>query len=110
MRRAAATGLAAALVALAACGPERSGASVEELWQAHCARCHGEDGRGLRALRGLEPGLDLTRSAMVSSRDRRRLYRRIAAGSGTMPGFSHKLPQGDLELLVEFVERFATTR
>jgi mono/diheme cytochrome c family protein len=106
MRRLAPIALAAALVALAACAPERSGASAEQLWQEQCARCHGADGTGIRALRGLEPKLDLARSTMISKRDRRQIYQRIANGSVTMPGFAHKLPQGDIELLVEFVERF----
>ena len=108
MRRGAPLTLCAALVALAACGAERSGASAEELWQAECSRCHGQDGHGTRALQRLEPGLDLSRSPMVSKRDRRLVYQRIANGYDTMPGYSHKLPQGDIELLVEFVERFAT--
>lgn len=99
--------LAAALSALAACGAERSGESAEVLWQKHCSSCHGEDGRGVRALRGLTPRLDLSRSGMVASRARGLIYQRIAFGYGTMPGYSHKLPQGDLELLAEFVERFA---
>jgi len=100
--------LAAALVALAACGPERSGASAETLWRAECSRCHGEDGHGTLALRRLEPRLDLSRSPMVTNRDRRLVYQRIAYGYGTMPGYSHKMPQGDIEALVEFVERFNT--
>jgi hypothetical protein len=108
MSRGGAAALAAACVALAACGAERSGASAETLWRDECSRCHGEDGRGTPALRRLQPGLDLSRSAMVAQRDRRLMYRRIAYGYDTMPGFSHKLPQGDIELLVEFVEHFAT--
>jgi mono/diheme cytochrome c family protein len=106
MSRLASSALAAALLVLAGCGPERSGATAEQLWEEHCARCHGADGLGTRALRGLEPKLDLSRSAMVTSRNRRRIYQRIAQGQVTMPGFAHKLPQGDIELLVEFVERF----
>lgn len=106
MTRLAPAALAAVLAALAACGPERSGASAEQLWREQCARCHGDDGLGTRAIRGLEPKLDLSRSAMVARRDRRQIYQRIANGYLTMPGFAHKLPQGDIELLVEFVERF----
>ena len=105
MTRLAPAVLAALLAALAGCGPERSGASAEQLWREHCARCHGDDGSGTRALLGLEPKLDLSRSEMVLKRDRRRIYQSIANGSVTMPGFSHRLPQGDIELLVEFVEK-----
>lgn len=94
----------AAVVALgAACGPPTSGLSAEELWQRHCVRCHGADGRGPQAQRGLDPGIDLTRSRLVVAHERGALYRRIAYGQGGMPGFAHKLERGDLELLVDYV-------
>jgi len=94
--------LALALTA-AACGPERSGPSTSELWSEHCASCHGEDGAGARARRGLEPRLDLTRSPLVTGEARGLVFQRIAYGYSTMPGFSHKLPQGDLEALTAYV-------
>jgi mono/diheme cytochrome c family protein len=89
----------------AACGPPTSGLSARELWQRHCARCHGEDGRGAAAQRGIDPGLDLTRSQLVANRERGALFRSIAYGQGGMPGFGHKLERGDVELLVDYVLR-----
>jgi mono/diheme cytochrome c family protein len=91
----------------AACGPETSGTPVAELWSEHCASCHGADGSGHPARRRLEPRLDLTRSPMVVDGARGLIFQRIAYGYSTMPGFAHKLPQGDIEMLVEFVQRFA---
>jgi mono/diheme cytochrome c family protein len=107
--RHAATPLFALLALLAACGPERSGAGTARLFAEHCASCHGDDGRGLPARRGLEPRLDLARSAMAAKGDRQLLYQRIAFGYSTMPGFAHKLKQGELEQLADYVQRFART-
>lgn len=98
-----AAGVAAFVALGAACGPPTSGLSAAELWQQHCVRCHGADGRGPVAQRGIDPGIDLTRSPLVAARARGALYRRIAYGQGGMPGFAHKLERGDLELLVDYV-------
>ena len=96
-----------ALALLAACGPERSGADTARLFAEHCATCHGGDGLGSPARRGLEPRLDLSRSMMAAKGGRRLLYQRIAFGYNTMPGFAHKLSQGELEQLADYVQRFA---
>jgi mono/diheme cytochrome c family protein len=96
--------LAAALVAgLAGCGAETSAAPVEALWSEHCAGCHGADGSGVPARRGLEPRLDLRRSAMLGPRGSPGLvFQRVAYGYNTMPGFAHKLSRGDIERLARF--------
>ena len=96
-----------ATLATLGCGPETSGVPVAELWSQHCSSCHGEDGRGHPARRRLEPRLDLSRSPMVEGRSRGLIFQRIAYGYATMPGFAHKLPQGDMEQLAGFVERLA---
>jgi mono/diheme cytochrome c family protein len=98
-----------ALGTFIACAPAGSGESASRLFEQHCAGCHGGDGRGLPARRGLEPRLDLARSKMIAKGDRGLLFQRIAFGYGTMPGFAHKLSQGELEELVAFVQRFADT-
>lgn len=89
--------------ALAACGPPTSGIPVAELWSANCVRCHADDGRGVRAQRALDPKLDLVASELVQRGERGLVYQRIAWGYAGMPGFAHKLEQGDLELLTQFV-------
>jgi mono/diheme cytochrome c family protein len=98
-------GVAAVVALAAACGPPTSGLTADELWQRHCVRCHGADGRGAAAQRGIDPGLDLTSSELVAARARGVLFRRIAYGAGGMPGFGHKLERGDIELLVDYVLR-----
>jgi len=102
VRRAAAVLFGAAMT-LSGCGPIGSGAPVSELWEAHCQRCHGVDGRGVPALRGVEPELDLTKSRMVRRGRRAEIRRIIAAGDVRMPGFGHRLPNGDVEALVDLV-------
>lgn len=82
---------------LAGCRPE-----VSELWAEHCARCHGDDGRGVEPQKTFYPQVDLTRSEMIAESARGPIYQRIAFGWGTMPGFEHKLRQRDLERLVKF--------
>ena len=94
-----------ALVALlfAGCGAETSATPVEDLWTEHCAGCHAVDGSGVPARRGLEPRLDLHRSAMLGAEGSPGLvFQRIAYGYNTMPGFAHKLPRGDIERLAKF--------
>ncbi|KAB2965300.1 MAG: cytochrome c [Thermoanaerobaculia bacterium] len=95
--------LAAGALVLSACGPPTSGRPVADLWQELCAGCHAADGSGVRARRGLDPGVDLRRSEMIRRNDRGLVFQRIARGYAAMPGFGHKLPQGDLEMLTQFV-------
>lgn len=101
--------LAAAGLLLSACGPSGSGGDAAQLFARECASCHGQDGRGHPGRRGLEPLLDLTRSPLARAGQNGLVFQRIALGFGTMPGFSHKLAQGDLELLAEYVRELART-
>jgi len=95
--------LVGAAIAVSGCGPIGSGTPVAELWETNCQRCHGEDGRGVRALRSVEPELDLSRSRSVREGRRAEIRRVISAGDVRMPGFGHRLPNGDVEALVDFV-------
>jgi len=92
---------------VAGCGAPTSGRPVAELWREHCASCHGEDGHGNPARRRLDPRIDLRRSEMVTQGDRGLVFQRIAYGYAAMPGFIHKLPQGDIESLVELCATLA---
>ncbi|KAB2961857.1 MAG: cytochrome c [Thermoanaerobaculia bacterium] len=105
MKGMAVAALIAAVAAALGCGAPVSGRPVEELWAENCVRCHAADGRGNPAQRPLDPGVDLGASKMVAARARALVFQRIAYGYGGMPGFSHKLERGDLELLVDFVLR-----
>lgn len=93
----------AALSALSGCGPPTSGRSASELYAEHCARCHGDDGRGDPRVLALSPNSDLTRSPLVRRRARGAIFVQISQGSGSMPAFSHKLEIGDIELLSDYV-------
>ncbi len=96
---------AAIAIALAAdaCGPPTSGKSAGALYDEHCVRCHGADGRGDPRALTLAPNSDLARSALVRKRARGPIYLRISQGYGSMPAFSHKLERGDIDLLVDYV-------
>jgi mono/diheme cytochrome c family protein len=113
VRPAAARGAFALLAAsalagtVAAAGCSDGGVKAAEAYRAHCARCHGADGRGDRRSVGLYPNLDLTSSTIVraGSRGRGLIYQRISDGWGAMPGFSHRLEREDIEDLVDYVLR-----
>ena len=83
-------------------------APASELWTEHCAECHGADGRGVEARRTFYPQVDLTRSQLIADNARGSIYRHIAFGWGTMPGFKHKLEQREMERLVDFAIELAT--
>jgi mono/diheme cytochrome c family protein len=102
--------LLAAIAPALACGSPTSGKPVTELWRESCTQCHGEDGRGNAAWKGLDPKVDLSRSELVRSSARGLVFQRIAYGYGTMPGFGHKLERGDVEMLTEFVFELQTQR
>lgn len=95
--------VSAAAVTFAGCGPPTSGLSAAELYGEHCARCHGDDGRGDPRALGLSPNVDLSRSELLRKRSRGQIFLRITQGYGSMPAFSHKLERGDVELLVDYV-------
>lgn len=109
MRSAGRRRLAAVVAAAGAlgCGSPRSGVSVGELWSAHCAACHAEDGHGVPARRGLEPLVDLRRSRMLAAGESGLAFQRVAYGYASMPGFAHKLPRGDIEALAAHAAELA---
>jgi mono/diheme cytochrome c family protein len=92
-----------AAATFAGCGPPTSGLSAAELYGEHCARCHGDHGRGDPRALGLSPNVDLSRSELLRKRSRGQIFLRITQGYGSMPAFSHKLERGDVELLVDYV-------
>ncbi|HEV8580346.1 MAG TPA: cytochrome c [Thermoanaerobaculia bacterium] len=92
--------LLAALPLLAGCA--RKNLSTPELYTAHCARCHGRDGRGDRRHLDRYPYLDLLASPMVRQGDRAAVRIRIVDGDGPMPGFARRLTPSQIERLVDF--------
>lgn len=95
-----------------ACGAGQRSSSLDDaqLYARYCARCHGEDGRGDPRSVGLNPALDLTKSALGRSRSHQEVYHRIAFGYGPMPAFSHKLEPQDIERLTQYSFHLAEGR
>jgi mono/diheme cytochrome c family protein len=96
-----------------ACGFGKPGAASlndAQLYSRYCARCHGEDGRGDPRSVGLNPALDLTRSALGKSRNHREVYQRIAFGYGPMPAYSRKLDPKEIERLTQYCFYLAEAR
>jgi mono/diheme cytochrome c family protein len=83
--------------------------STPELYQRHCARCHGEHGEGNpRGLR-LYPHLDLRSSRLVRDGDRAAVRHQIAEGEGPMPGFARRLDAQQIARLVDFTFQLGRT-
>jgi len=109
---AAALVLAAALAVLLLSPPPPAPRGPEPgraLFRAHCAGCHGGDGRGhtwRSRLLFLRPG-DLTRSEMASLDDRYLvdLIRQGGASYGKpgMPGFGFELTEAEIQALVRYL-------
>ncbi len=101
--------LLAALAALlaAGCGGPKD-RPAEQIYPRVCARCHGDDGKGVPQQVRLYPKADLTASRLRGIPGRRAIYRRIAEGYGPMPGYSHKLSQAEIERLVDYCVKLQT--
>jgi cytochrome c6 len=106
--------LAAAIVALmlisaipapqATAGGAAAG-DAETLYAKHCARCHGEDGRGETTM-GKKFELKDLADPEVQALSDAEIRRIIADGEGKMPGFSKKLSAEEIDSLVRYVREF----
>lgn len=94
--------LAVLPLVLLAAGCSGKNLSTPELYERHCARCHGDRGQG--APRGLKlyPKLNLLTSPMVRQGDRAAVRQRIAEGEGRMPAFKRRLTPEEIERMVDF--------
>lgn len=88
------------LLLAAACG--HKDLPGPELYERHCARCHGDRGQGVPRGLKLYPKLDLLASAMVRQGDRAAVRQRIAEGHDRMPAFKRRLTPAEIERLVDF--------
>jgi mono/diheme cytochrome c family protein len=82
--------------------------TTAELYPKYCARCHGEDGRGVPKQLARYPKADLTRSTARGGAAREFIYRRIAEGYGPMPAFARRLSRQEIERLVDYTLKLAS--
>jgi mono/diheme cytochrome c family protein len=77
--------------------------SAAELYQKHCASCHGKDGRGKTFKGKLTHARDLTDRAWQDDTSDERFFNAIMNGKRKMPGFSKKLSEPEIDALVSYL-------
>jgi len=70
------------------------------LFQAQCAKCHGDDGKGIASIPDIP---DLTAAKWQSSRTDKEITEVINNGIGIMPGFKEALSAAEIRALVKQV-------
>lgn len=75
-----------------------SPATARELYMKHCSSCHGRNGVPRHG--GARNFTDHDWQERVSDE---RIYNVISNGKGRMPGFSKKLSEAEIDLLVQYV-------
>ena len=99
----------AVAVSLVAAGGETglntvtAAADVKTIYKEKCAKCHLEDGKGLKTL---SPP-DFTDAKWQASRTNTQFINSINNGKETMPGFKGAIAPADLRALVQMVRGFA---
>jgi mono/diheme cytochrome c family protein len=85
--------------------------AVRELFQKHCAECHGADGTGKIAREGHPEIPDLTRASWQARRTDSRLLASILGGKGEeMPSWRGKITEAQARGLVDYVRSFARVK
>lgn len=74
-----------------------------EIYSAHCARCHGADGRAKTAKGKRVEATDFTSDW---NKDQARGIRIITNGKGEMPAFKKKLTANEIRSVFNYVLRF----
>ena len=101
--------LAFALIALArplnldSSAEHESTAGAAELFKAHCAKCHGKDGRAKGMKAKLSGARNLTDPEWQDRVSDERLFNSINNGKGRMPAFGKKLSEAEVDSLVQYV-------
>lgn len=83
------------------------GSRAKALFDARCARCHGEDGRGKTKLGEMLAPPDFTDEDWQKRASDARMRDSIRDGVGEMPAFSRKLSRRDITTLVSYVRGFS---
>ena len=84
-------------------GASSASAGPAEIYAAHCAKCHGADGRAKTAKGKRVNATDFTSDW---NRDPARGVRIITNGKGEMPSFKSKLSAGEIRSVFNYVARF----
>lgn len=80
------------------------------LFNRHCAKCHGRDGRAKR-FRGMMLGArNLTDPKWQEEATDERIATAIRKGPGPMPSFAEKLSDAEIDTLVAYVRQFRKER
>jgi mono/diheme cytochrome c family protein len=88
--------------------PARAAAqdAAEQLFQVHCAMCHGPDGKGDTVI-GKSAGIPDLHAAAVQQQSDEALAEFIANGKGVMPPFKNSLSSEQIHALVGHVRALA---
>ena len=70
------------------------------LFQAQCAKCHGDDGKGISSIPDIP---DLSTAKWQSSRTDKEITEAINNGIGIMPGFQETLSAAEIRAVVKHV-------
>ena len=86
-------------------------AAVGELFQQHCAKCHGKDGTGTPGRNSLPDIPDFTAASWQAQRSDAELLAAILEGKGDdMPAFARKIKEEQARDLVSHIRAFAPTK
>src|SRR5260370_40926669 len=86
-------------------------AAVAELFQQHCAKCHGKDGTGTPGRNSLPDIPDFTEASWQAQRSDDQLLTSILEGKGDdMPAFARKIKEEQARDLVAHIRAFDPTK
>jgi mono/diheme cytochrome c family protein len=81
-------------------------ADAASLYTAHCAKCHGKDGRA-KSMHGKMVGAqNLTDPKWQADTSDEHIFNSISKGKGSMPAFGKKLSAAEIDSLVSYVRQF----
>lgn len=88
-------------------GPERALAG-QEIYERHCARCHGIDGKGVTSMPGAR---DLSNAGYMAGRTDDQLRGAIMRGiSPNMPAFGGQFLEPSMKVLVAYIRGLSRAR
>jgi cytochrome c oxidase cbb3-type subunit 3 len=80
----------------------KGGSGTAALYQKHCAKCHGADGKGIESLK--PP--DFTSEKWQKENTNAAITKGIREGKGVMPGYQDTLTAAQITAMVKYVRAF----